>query len=104
MKPLAGAVARALQALHLHGGVDRATAILGWSKAVTHVFGPAAVSVRAVRVDDTTLVVVVPDSGWAGEIRLRERDLVAALRVSAPRAGIVRIRCAPESKHRRGRG
>lgn len=104
MRPLAAAVGRALRALHLDGGVDRATAILGWSKAASHVFGPDAVSLRAVRVEDATLVVVVPDSGWAGEIRLRERDLVAALRASAPHAGILRIRCAPESEHRRGRG
>ena len=101
VRPLAGAVARALRALHLDAGVDRATAIDGWKTAVVDVLGPNTGVLRAVRVDDATLVVVVPDSGWAGEIRLRERDLVAALGLHAPRAGIKRIRCAPQGERRR---
>ncbi len=103
MKPLAGAIQRTLRALHLDGDVDRATAILGWRNAATDVLGPDAAVIRAVRVDDRTLIVLVPDPSWAGEIRLRERDLVAALKSGAPRAGILRIRCAPESDHRKGR-
>ncbi|MSQ37722.1 MAG: DUF721 domain-containing protein [Chloroflexi bacterium] len=100
MRPLSGAVQRALRALHLETGVDRASALEAWPIAVVGVLGPEARFTRAVRVDDQTIVVVVPDSGWAGEIRLRERDLLSALQTSAPRAGIRRIRCAPEGQPR----
>ena len=80
--------------------MDRASALEAWPIAVVGVLGPEARFIRAVRVDDRTIIVIVPDSGWAGEIRLRERDLVAALRAKAPHAGIRRIRCAPASEYR----
>lgn len=101
MRPLRGAVHRALQALHLEADVERATALGAWPDAVTSVLGPAAREIRAVKVDASTLVVLVPDAGWAGEIRLREREIVTALRAGAPRCGVTRLRCAPANE--RGR-
>ena len=95
MRPLAGAVRRALRVLHLESGVDRATAIDAWPAAAVAVLGPAALAVSAIRVDDRTLVILVPDTGWAGEIRLRERELIIALQERAPRSGVARIRSAP---------
>ena len=71
MRPIARGVTRALQALGLSRDVARA--------------------------DGDTLVVVVPSSHWAGEIRLRERDLIAALQAHAPSSGIVRLRPTPAS-------
>ena len=68
-----------------------------WSDAAVSVLGADARLTRAVRADGDTLVVVVPSSHWAGEIRLRERDLLAALASRAPRSGIVRVRPTPAS-------
>lgn len=101
MRPLTGAVRRALQALHLELEVDRASALGSWPGAVASVLGPEARAARAIRVDEGTLVVLVPDAGWAGEIRLRERELVAALLARAPRCGVTRLRCAPEGEQGR---
>jgi len=101
MRPLGGAVRRALQALHFDAEVERATALGAWPDAIASILGPAAREIRAIRVDLETLVVLVPDTGWAGEIRLREREIVAALRASAPRCGVTRLRCAPANE--RGR-
>ena len=95
MKPIGRAVDRALQALHLDRDVARADAIRAWPRAAARVLGPDAAETRAIRADGDTLVVVVPTSGWAGEIRLRERELIAALTALAPSSGIVRIRPAP---------
>jgi len=39
----------------------------------------------------------VPTAQWAGEVRLREPELVAALRLRAPQIGIVRVRTVPSS-------
>ena len=50
---------------------------------------------RAVRADGDTLVVLVPTAQWAGEIRLRERELVRALADRAPASRIARVRCVP---------
>lgn len=101
MRQLGGAVRRTLQALHLDRDVERATALGAWPDAIASVLGPTAREVRAIRVDAETLVVLVPDTGWAGEIRLREREIVAALRAGAPRCGVTRLRCAPANE--RGR-
>jgi hypothetical protein len=53
------------------------------------------VTTRAVRTDGDTLVVLVPTAQWAGEIRLRERDLLNALADRAPASRIARLRCVP---------
>jgi len=37
----------------------------------------------------------VPTAQWAGEIRLRERDLLQALADRAPASRIARLRCVP---------
>jgi predicted nucleic acid-binding Zn ribbon protein len=95
VRPLAGAVNRALRALRLDGDVARADAVRAWPDAAARVLGPDARETRAVRADGDTLVVVVPTSHWAGEIRLRERELIAALAASAPASGITRLRPAP---------
>ena len=42
-----------------------------------------------------TLVVLVPTAQWAGEIRLRERELLRALADRAPASRIARLRCVP---------
>jgi hypothetical protein len=61
------------------------------------VFGADAAATRAVRADGDTLVVVVPTAQWAGEIRIRERELVAALSRRAPASGINHVRAVPSS-------
>jgi len=95
VRPIARAVDRALHALRLDRDVARADAIRAWPEAAAHVLGPDASETRAVRADGDTLVVVVPTSHWAGEIRLRERELIAALAAAAPASGITRVRPAP---------
>ena len=55
------------------------SAIDAWPAAAREVFGPAADATRAVGLSDRGLVVAVPDTTWSGEIRLRERELMAAL-------------------------
>ena len=95
MRPIARAVDRALHALRIDRDVARADAIRAWPEAAAEVLGPDAGQTRAIRADGDTLVVVVPTSHWAGEIRLRERDLITALAAAAPGSGITRIRPAP---------
>lgn len=95
MRPIARAVDRALHALRLDRDVARADAVRAWPQAAARVLGPDAGATRAVRADGDTLVVVVPTSHWAGEIRLRERELIAALAAAAPGSGITRLRPAP---------
>ena len=79
MRPIGGAIERALHRLGLDRDVARVSAIDAWPAAARDVFGPAADATRAVGLADQALVVTVPDTTWAGEIRLRERELVAAL-------------------------
>jgi hypothetical protein len=59
------------------------------------VLGADAVTTRAVRTDGDTLVILVPTAQWAGEIRLRERELIRALAQRAPASRIARLRCVP---------
>lgn len=101
MRPIARAVDRALQALRLDRDVARADAIRAWPQAAARVLGPDASETRAVRADGDTLVVVVPSSHWAGEIRLRERELIVALEAIAPTSGITRVRPAPGTNEAR---
>jgi predicted nucleic acid-binding Zn ribbon protein len=59
------------------------------------VLGADAATTRALRADGDTLVVLVPTAQWAGEIRLRERELLRALADRAPASRIARLRCVP---------
>lgn len=95
MRPLARAIQSALRTLGIEGDVARADAIRMWQAAATEVLGADAVDTRAVRADGGTLVVLVPTAQWAGEIRLRERDLLRALADRAPASHITRLRCVP---------
>ena len=100
MKPLGRAVDLALRAMGMDRDVGRADAVRVWSDAAITVLGSDAHDTRALRADGTTLVVTVPTAQWAGEVRLRERELVAAIRERAPRSGITRVRTVPSSTPR----
>jgi len=97
LRPVARAVDRLLRGLGIAADVARVDAIDAWPAVATATFGPDAASTRALRVDGTTLVVAVPTSAWASEVRMRESDLVARLAESAPRSGIAAIRTVPAS-------
>ena len=95
MRPIARAIQSALRTLGIDQDVARADAVRAWHGAATKVLGADAVSTRALRADGDTLVVLVPTAHWAGEIRLRERDLLQALADRAPASRIARLRCVP---------
>ena len=87
---------RALRAIGLDREVAQADAVREWPAVATKVIGQDAARTRAVRVEEATLVVAVPTAQWAAELRLRERDLLAALERSAPGAALRRIRSVPD--------
>lgn len=95
MRPIARAIQSALRSLGIEGDVARADAVRAWHDAATTVLGADAVSTRAVRTDGDTLVILVPTAQWAGEIRLRERELLRTLAARAPASRIARLRCVP---------
>jgi hypothetical protein len=95
MRPIARAIQSALRTLGIDQGVARADAVRSWHAAATTVLGADAVRTRAVRADGDTLVVLVPTAQWAGEIRLRERELLRALADRAPASRIAHVRCVP---------
>jgi predicted nucleic acid-binding Zn ribbon protein len=99
VKGLGEAVERALRRLGIDAEVERAAALRAWPAVATAVFGADAARTRAVRFEDRTLVVAVPTAVWAVEIRLRERELLTALRRAAPRSGIRRIRSVASVGH-----
>lgn len=101
MKPIGRVLDRALRALGLDHDVARADAVRAWSDAARSVLGADAGGTHAVRADGDTLVVTVPTAQWAGEIRLRERELIAALHGRAPQSGITRVRTVPSSTPQR---
>ncbi|HUQ42268.1 MAG TPA: DciA family protein [Candidatus Limnocylindrales bacterium] len=101
MKPLARVLDRALRSLGMDRDVARADAVRAWSAAAASVLGADASGTRAVRAEGDTLVVTVPTAAWAGEIRLRERELITALGQRAPQSGITRVRTLPSSTPRR---
>lgn len=100
MRPIGRAVDRALRALGVDRDVARADAVRAWPAAAASVLGPDATVTRAIRSDGGTLVVVAPTPQWAGEIRLRERELVRALAERAPGSDITHVRVAPEMSAR----
>ncbi len=95
MRPIARAIESALRTLGIDRDVARADAVRAWPAAATTVLGADAVTTRAVRADGDTLVVLVPTAQWAGEIRLRERELLVALADRAPASRIAHLRCVP---------
>lgn len=101
MRPIGRAIDNALRLLGVDREVARADAVRAWADAAASVLGDDARGTRAVRADGATLVVVVPTAQWAGEIRLRERELIMALEERAPSSGITRVRPVPASAHDR---
>ena len=97
MKPIARVLDHALRALGIDRDVARADAARVWTEAAMSVLGADARVTRAVRAEGDTLVVTVPTAQWAGEVRLREPELIAALRLRAPESGITRVRTVPSS-------
>ena len=95
MRPIARAIESALRTLGIDQDVARSDAVRAWPAAATTVLGADAVTTRAVRADGDTLVVLVPTAQWAGEIRLRERELLVALADRAPASRIAHLRCVP---------
>jgi predicted nucleic acid-binding Zn ribbon protein len=95
MRPIARAIQSALRTFGIDRDVARADAMRAWQGAAATVLGADAASTRAVRTDGDTLVVLVPTAQWAGEIRLRERELLRALADRAPASRIARLRCVP---------
>jgi hypothetical protein len=95
MRPIARAIQSALRTLGIDQDVSRADAVRVWPVAATAVLGADAATTRALRADGDTLVVLVPTAQWAGEIRLRERELLRALADRAPASRIARLRCVP---------
>ena len=97
MKPIARALDHALRAMGIDREVARADAARAWIDAAVSVLGADARLTRAVRADGDTLIVSVPTAQWAGEVRLREPELIAALRLLAPASRITRLRTVPSS-------
>lgn len=95
MRPIGGAIDRALRKLGIERDIARVSAVDAWPAAAREVFGPAADATRAVGLSDRALIVAVPDTTWSGEIRLRERELVAALARRAA-SDLEHIRAVPE--------
>jgi predicted nucleic acid-binding Zn ribbon protein len=97
VKPIGRAVDRALRLMGVDRDVARADAVRAWSAAAASVLGADARDTRAIRADGDTLVVAVPSAQWAGELRLRERELIAAITKRAPSSGISRVRPVPSA-------
>lgn len=92
---------QALRALGIDREVAQADAVRAWGDAAVSVLGPDARGTVALRADGDTLVVAVPSAQWAGEVRLRERELVAAVMKRAPSSRVTRVRPVPASTPQR---
>jgi predicted nucleic acid-binding Zn ribbon protein len=95
VRPVSRAVDRLLRGLGIAAEVDRAAALDHWAATITAVLGPDASATRAIAVDGATLIVAVPNSAWAAEIRLHERAILDSLRRASPKSGITAIRSIP---------
>lgn len=98
MRPVGRAVGRLLRGLGIAADVARVGAVDAWPGVARAAFGADAAAARAIAVDGDTLVVAVPTPAWASEIRLRERELLAALARSAPTSGIRALRTVPAAR------
>jgi predicted nucleic acid-binding Zn ribbon protein len=95
MRPVSRAVDRLLRGLGIATDVARVAAVDRWAAVAREVLGEDADRTRAIAVDGTTLIVAVPTSAWAAEIRLREATLLAGLARAAAASGIRAIRTVP---------
>ena len=95
MKPVGRAVGRVLRGLGIAHEVAHAGAVDAWPAVAGATFGPDGGATRAIAIDGATLVVAVPTSAWASEIRLREHELLTAIARSAPNSDIRAIRTVP---------
>lgn len=97
MKPISRALDRTLRALGVDRDVARADAVRAWPTVAVETLGADAAATRAIRAEGDTLVVAVPTSDWAGEIRLREATLVRSLARHAPGCDIAHVRSVPDA-------
>lgn len=98
MRPISGAIERTLRKLGLDRDMARVSAIDAWPEAARAVFGPDAAVTCAIGLAEGTIVVAVPDTAWSGEIRLREAELVAAIRERSAGSDLAHIRTVPASE------
>ena len=99
MRPIGGAIDRALRKLGLDRDVARVSAVDAWPDAAREVLGADSIATQVVGLNDRTLVVRVPDAAWSGEIRLREGELLAAITRLASGSDIEHIRPVPGHDH-----
>lgn len=95
MRPIGGAIDRALRKLGLDRDIARVSAVDAWPAAADEIFGADGIATDAIGLTDRTLVVRVPDAAWSGEIRLREGELLAAIARHAAGSDIEHIRAVP---------
>lgn len=95
MRPIGGAIERALRKLGLDRDIARVSAIDAWPEAAREVLGADAAVTRAIGLSERTIIITVPDTAWSGEIRLREAELLAAIRERSPSSELAHIRTVP---------
>jgi hypothetical protein len=103
VRPIGGAVDRALRKLGIDRDVARVSAVDAWPAAAHEVFGEDGTRTNAVGLNERTLVVRVPDAAWAGEVRLREGELLAAIARIATGSDLDHIRPVPGSDRERAK-
>lgn len=97
LRPISRVVDQVLRGLGIATEVARIDATRAWPAVAAATLGSGAELTKAVRVDGTTLVVAVPTSAWASEIRLRETELLERLAAASPRSGITSLRAVPSA-------
>jgi predicted nucleic acid-binding Zn ribbon protein len=97
LRPVARVVDQLLRGLGIATDVARIDATRAWPAVAAATLGSGADLTKALRVDGTTLVVAVPTSAWASEIRLRETQLLEGLAKASPRSGITALRAVPSA-------
>lgn len=95
LRPVARVVDQLLRGLGIAGDVARIDATRAWPAVAAATLGSGADLTKALRVDGTTLVIAVPTSAWASEIRLREAQLLDGLAKASPKSGITALRPVP---------